>query len=103
MASSASTILNSRATVEAYAVSESCEGRTAVPMSKPSRSAASRNDWAQQTEANAAVRITDCQQWMDKKSPQDRTAIVIPSEARDPWCLPAPPVSPQQAGTKIPG
>jgi hypothetical protein len=40
-------------------------------MSKPALSASCRNDWAQQTEANAAVRIADFQQWINKKSPQD--------------------------------
>src|SRR5580700_10874824 len=66
IASSASTILNSRARVEAYAVSESWDGRTAVPTRTPSRSAAWRRDWPAQIEAITSARIVRRHECLNK-------------------------------------
>ena len=65
-ASSGSTMLNSRASVDEYAASESCSGLTAVPISSlnPRLCAASRNDhslplWANPTQMAAVARTKE--------------------------------------------
>ena len=46
IASSASTMLNSRANLAVYVLSEKSDGRTAAPILNPKESARSRSDWA---------------------------------------------------------